>query len=429
MEEKIEALFSHEEETVEMNQVLPLVMDDLLKELTLPNGFDQDDLGLFLNEINPPQEPTKDSIMSYYEECKKFLQDSLIVPEVEKDEEAEVFNLSPQFVADRLSDIQPVDGNHLSFSFTSLFVHEAEIVGIEAISTFLSLTTVSLKNNQISDPKPLEKLERLRKLNLNENRFNKFDVTLPLLEELELSQNEFRTVNPIVLPKLQKLNLSQNKICYITPNAFEGCPELKELDLSENKLKGFKKGVFLNSKVLKYLKLDQNQISEIHDYTFEGLQSLETLLIGENPLTKLDGLANLEALTKLDVRQAQFTKFEDIQCLSELKNLSAIIFDGTALTSFDTYRLDVILLFPWITQIDEDLVSFSEREEAMKLDIERKRIQEEERLERERERELEERSNEVSDEQKSEEIKPDDSNEDSGSGTFSSDYQTEGSEN
>lgn len=88
-------------------------------------------------------------------------------------------------------------------------------------------------------PSVINRITSLEKLDLSENRIDKFNdidfSSLENLEELDLSYNRLTYLPPSIgkLTKLKKLNLSGNQIAHL-PKEFENLENLKFLDLSGN---------------------------------------------------------------------------------------------------------------------------------------------------------------------------------------------------
>lgn len=361
---------------------------DMLHDGTIvfPEEYTDEELRALLEPIEFPQEISNESIEQYHNECVQLIKEELVPdPEKPDEEDEESFvRLTPQFIADRLSDLQSVEGEHLSFAFTSFGVQEADIYDISALSEYQALTYIKLKTNIISDASALNGLPRLRELYLNENKIVSFTgISLPSLEILDLSSNQLRSIGHLSLPKLQKLILSQNKICYVAPTAFQELTELNSLILTENKIKSFKPNVFKTLSKLETLLLDQNQILNIPEELFDGLTGLKKLNLNENGTETIPGLSLLTALETLELQQSGVQNIDDIKPLIDLKALKSINLDGSPVSSADNFRSDVILMLPWIETIDEEAITFSERQEALQLDEERKAEAERERLERE----------------------------------------------
>ncbi|OHT04797.1 hypothetical protein TRFO_06260 [Tritrichomonas foetus] len=363
---------------------------DMLHDGTIvfPDDFSNDELLAFLENIDFPTEISDESIEQYHGECVAQIREELCpLPEKpdEEDEES-IVKLTPQFIADRLSNLEEVEGEHLTFALTSFAVQGAEIYDISALATYEALTYIKLKQNIISDASALNGLPRLKELYLSENKLISFsEISLPSLEILDLSQNQFRTLGKLSLPKLKKLILSQNRICYVAPSAYSETPELKELVLTENKIKAFKPNTFKNLGQLESLTLDQNQFTEINETTFEGLSGLKKLIFNENNIESIKGINVLTSLETLELKSTAIMELEELKQLIDLKSLKSINFDGSPVDGNENFKSDIILMLPWLETFDDEGISFSDRQEALQLDEERKAEAERARLEAEQE--------------------------------------------
>jgi hypothetical protein len=115
------------------------------------------------------------------------------------------------------------------------------------------------------------------------------------------------------------------------------------------------------------------------------LTGLKQLSLVDNPVESIEGIGALPALENLDIKQTSLETIKQLRPLVDLKALKNVSFDGAPVASVDAFRSDVILLLPWLETIDEEAISFGDRQEAISLDEERKA--EAERLRREAEAE------------------------------------------
>lgn len=399
--------------------------------IEFPEDFTDEELHALLESVEFPEEISNETLQQYHNDCVALIKEEL-VPDPEKpDEEDEesVVKLTPEFIADRLSDLQPVEGEHLTFALTSFAVQEAEIYDIKALSEYQALTYIKLKTNIISDASPLNGLPRLRELYLNENKLVSFtNISLPSLEVLDLSSNQLRTVGHLFLPKLKKLNLAQNKICYIAPSAFSELVDLTQLTLTENKLKTFKPDVFKSLSKLETLLLDQNQITDITEGLFDGLAALKKLVLNENGVENITGISSLVTLENLEMQQSQLEEIEKIKPFIDLKALKSLNLDGSPVDGVENFRSEIILMLPWLETLDEENISFAERQEALQLDEERKAEAERERQEAEREaaeRAAEQAENEEENRNEAEDQQQQDENNENTDASYSTYYESE----
>jgi hypothetical protein len=353
--------------------------------IAFPDGFTTDDLKALISAIDVPSEFNPEAIESYHQDCANIIKEELVgEPEKPEDDDEDVVRLTPAFIAERLSDLQPVEGEHLSFAFTCFAVQEANIYDIAALSDFQALLFVRMKTNIISDASGLSGLPRLRELYLPENKLVTFsDISLPALEILDLSQNQLRSLGRLQLPKLKKLILFQNPITFVSPNAFAETLQLEEINFNENKLKQFKPDTFKPLAQLKTLKMDQNRFVTLSEGMFDGLTSITALSLAENQIEAIPALCALATIETLDLRQTALTNLEDLKPLIDVKGLKTFLVDGSSVCTIEAFKSEMILLLPWLEVLDEETISFADRQEAITLDEERKAEAERQRKEAE----------------------------------------------
>ncbi|KAH0795474.1 leucine-rich repeat-containing protein 23 [Histomonas meleagridis] len=364
-----------EEDHVDLEKTKQLVYDAIFTELKFPQGFDKEDMILFIRDVEFPQETDDESIEEYKQECLNIIKEKMF-PSQEQNEEEDTLELTPDFIADRLSDLQSVEGDSLSFAFTTFSVSEADIANVSALSSYQTLRYIKLESNLISDISPLTNISGLRELYLAGNKITSFDnISFPCLEILDLRQNQIKTIEKLLIPKLKKLFLSQNKICFISPNAFSDLNELNELDLTENKLHKFKENTFLGLNKIETFNLSQNLIEECD---FGEIHTLKSLSIGGNSFDTINGIRSLKSLEKLDLQMSSIANINDLKDLSELKHLESIALDGSPVCDVEAFRIEIILLVPSIEEINGEEVNDAERQEAEEMEAERKRKEAEE---------------------------------------------------
>ena len=182
-----------------------------------------------------------------------------------------------------------------------------------------TVTTLTLKEKQITDVSGIEKFTSLTSLNLDSNEKIsdiKPIAQLPNLEKLKLYNNEITDITPLAsLTKLKELGLSKNKISNISP--LQTLTNITWLSLYENKISDITPIASLTN--LEKLYLDVNEISDISPLA--GLTKLETLSLFSNEIsdiTPLEGLPNLEKLN------LEFNNISDISKLSSLTKLTEL---------------------------------------------------------------------------------------------------------
>lgn len=313
--------------------------------------------------------------------------------EVEEYDDEEQFVPNDEFIKERLSDLQNCDEDGYNFNFVSFVVTNADIVRIPDISKYTALRNIELKTNYIRSLDTFTKLPNLVTLDLTENKVTSIShIKFPTLEYLNLSLNAILFVDFIIAPKLKKLDLSQNKIFFISPRSFVDTPELEELNLSTNALKSIEEHSFTGLKKLKILKLDNNQLEKLDNAFDDGLESLIELDISGNAINNLSPLIKLENLEVLDIHGTEISEIEQLAVLEPIQTIKRLHIYESPIADNEVVRLELIHYFGDIKEIDDNEVTFNEKQESIQLFEEReaakRRLFEEEEEERRRERRL-----------------------------------------
>nr|XP_027778370.1 platelet glycoprotein Ib alpha chain [Marmota flaviventris] len=132
----------------------------------------------------------------------------------------------------------------------------------------------------------LVSLTRLTQLYLDTNQLSSLqtDGMLPLLETLDISHNELKSLPFLgqALPALTTLDISFNQLASLSPGALRGLSKLQELYLQHNKLKTLPPGLLETTTQLQKLNLANNKLSELPPGLLNGLEELDTLYLQAN---------------------------------------------------------------------------------------------------------------------------------------------------
>ncbi|XP_019093345.1 PREDICTED: receptor-like protein 12 [Camelina sativa] len=157
------------------------------------------------------------------------------------------------------------------------------------LSAATSLTTLSLRNNEMDGSFPVEELRDLTNLELLNLGGNKFNGSIPIEEFTGLR-------------KLKALGLSGNE--FSGSIEFQGVCQLKhieELDFSKNKLVGQFPICITSLTGLRVLDLSSNNLTGKLPSALGGLESLEYLSLFDNNFESVFSLGSLTNLSKLKV--------------------------------------------------------------------------------------------------------------------------------
>jgi len=174
-------------------------------------------------------------------------------------------------------------------SFVQLDLGTKDIRDISGIEHFRNLEVLNLRENKISDVRPLGSLKKLHSLDLGYNH----------LVDLETA-NFYQLTNL----NLTALNLDHNTL------ELEDKSEIRLSDLS----------VLVDFKSLETLSLVDNHVTDLIPLT--NLSNLKTLNLTENHIVDLEGLETLSKLEKLNLRQNYLQDISGIRDLTGLRYLN-----------------------------------------------------------------------------------------------------------
>ncbi|CAL8401638.1 unnamed protein product [Arctogadus glacialis] len=110
------------------------------------------------------------------------------------------------------------------------------------------------------------------------------------LTELDLSQNNFSTVEAVGLTSMNQLttlHLEENHIHQLPDHCLRDLSNLQELYINHNQISAISPGAFVGLHNLLRLHLNSNRLRVIDSRWFEATPNLEILMIGENPVIGL----------------------------------------------------------------------------------------------------------------------------------------------
>ena len=203
-------------------------------------------------------------------------------------------------------------------------VHRAEIP--KTLEKLTKLKNLDLRNNKLCTfPEHLTKLTCLEELHINNCGLKRLPDSLAKLQHLrtlDLSNNSFKDFPPCIT-KLCNLCM-----LYLSDGCLESVPEeiknlvnLERLQLTGNKLASTPKGLFglVN---LKKLYLNNNKLTSLHDEV-GNLVNLEYLVLNQNKLTKVpDTIGELKQLRYLNLHEnLLFSLPETITNLEQIETL------------------------------------------------------------------------------------------------------------
>ena len=184
-----------------------------------------------------------------------------------------------------------------------LDLSENALTSLDALSGLADLTWIKATGNQVTSLGALNRLEKLKVLNLSENNLAGELVGMAGLVELQalvISKKGMTSADGLRrLTNLNTLVLSNNKLEKVPP--LQGLSKLTKLSLSNNQIVAFPALPSDCAHVLRELRLAHNRITRLPLERLSVLGKLEILDLGHNLLDRAEvvGLASSTASTGL----------------------------------------------------------------------------------------------------------------------------------
>ena len=157
----------------------------------------------------------------------------------------------------------------------------------------VSLTGLTLTDNQLSTLNLTEPMKSLTGLDLSQNGFEDFPGILtmvPALTQCNMSHNRLGFISNeslSSLPNLEELYLSSNTIDGMSPDAFQSLQNLRELHLQDNSLTGLPKDLFYPTHQLQKLDLSSNLLMDHQALAFNNNTNMNTLYFRNNLIDRV----------------------------------------------------------------------------------------------------------------------------------------------
>ena len=279
-------------------------------------------------------------------------------------------------------------GNNLTVSVTEL-CKVKQLEQLDASNTRLSLKLLD---------KLLVCLTNLRRLSLNENELEKFELEKPFsngtkefaesIEQLYLEQNQLTAIPGASTMRrfgnLRQLSLARNSIRQIFKSELQFNRELRLLNLSSNGLSVIDALCFHNLSSLTVLDLSNNVMRSLPANVFAGLDNLEELLLNGNWFQHIPNnlfAAQLPSLRTLSFNHNPLQRVrEDLSVIGgfpQLINLNLANCSLTLIASHDFFGLPLLAMLNLknnrITKISPG--SFRPLEKLVTLDLENNELE------------------------------------------------------
>ncbi|KFQ36440.1 Leucine-rich repeat-containing protein 23, partial [Mesitornis unicolor] len=250
-------------------------------------------------------------------------------------------------------------GNGLAHAYVKFEATHKDLTDISILEFFIHLRYVDLSENKLKDLSPLSSLTHLLWLKVDGNLLTSTCMQeLPYLQIISFANNCIKNTEGITHPRLASLNLKENKIQTVMGLSHGQLFSLQILELRGNRLKST---AGLNLPKLKNLYLAQNAIRSLED--LEGLEQLTTLHLRDNQLKTLDGFSSsMKCLQYLNLRNNRISSLQEVAKLQALPMLQALVLMDNPCSEEADYRIEVLILLPYLQRLDKEPFEQDERE-------------------------------------------------------------------
>ncbi|KAI4464731.1 ig(immunoglobulin) and lrr(leucine rich repeat) domain [Holotrichia oblita] len=251
-----------------------------------------------------------------------------------------------------------ISTNQLRDLHKDIFYHSRELEVINASH-----------NHLVNVPSSVNGLERLKVLDLHDNRLSEIDPdllnSLKSLTELRVSENfiqELKTAAFDEMEHLKVLYLNNNELSDVQTNTFRALPGLKHIKLNDNKVKVLPEFAFNNLPNLQVLELQDNLIQKISENSFYLVPHLLMLNLSGNLLPDMNqaGLQNLQSLEMLDVSFNRLTEVEN-GALDKMEWLVELKMDNNAICGVRSISFNRMPRLRVLSMKNNKMMSFPER--------------------------------------------------------------------
>ncbi|KAL6111576.1 lrrn1 [Pungitius sinensis] len=228
------------------------------------------------------------------------------------------------------------------------------------LEALFNLTELDLSQNNFSTVEAvgLTSMSHLTTLHLEENQISKLPDrclgNLSNLQELYINHNQISAISPRAFAGMQsllRLHLNSNRLHVIDSRWFEETPNLEILMIGENPVIGLLDMNFKPLGSLRSLVLAGMDLTDVPANAFVGLDSLESISFYDNKLVRIPQLALQKVLNLkfLDLNKNPVHKIQegDFRNMFHLKELG--INNMMELVSIDRYALDNL---PELTKLE-----------------------------------------------------------------------------
>lgn len=236
-----------------------------------------------------------------------------------------------------------------------LELYQNSIRRIENLEKLVNLEVLDLSFNRIRKLENLESLRGLRKLFVTNNRIKAIQGLESNMELrlLELGSNDIRRVENIDhLCDLEELWLGKNKITTLSEVPL--FRNIRIISLQSNRITDWSDSLPGNVGSVQELYLSDNRLPSPREDYLSPFWNLKILDLGGNRIQDLEAISRVESLEELWINDNEISDMKQLELLRRLKNLQTLYLERNPVQNQlgPAYRLSVIRIVPWITQLD-----------------------------------------------------------------------------
>lgn len=197
-----------------------------------------------------------------------------------------------------------IEGIENASNLLGLYVGSNSLTSLAGVEKLNKLETLEFSSNKVEELPKFSENSALVNISATGNKLTEAAIDLKNLKSLYLNENEIKTID-IKSPVLETLDVSDNNVIDLT--TLSGLTTLEGLDLSGNK------GI-----------IDISPLASLKNLTTLGL-----VFDKDNVADKLTDISALKDMTKLESLSISYTGVSDISAIAGMKELTTLVINNS----------------------------------------------------------------------------------------------------